>query len=175
MTEELPYYFIPDPPDSISGVTILVRMIDGLGFRFRWATEGLRDSDFILKHDAKSKNIKELIEHIWGLINWINISLTGVSDNRTEEIHSQRKSVLEMIVELRKTLLSMNDEELQNSRINNHSFWHFINGPITDAFTHVGQINSLRRLAGNPTPKTNVFKGTPPLRNPANPKNAQDK
>jgi hypothetical protein len=46
--------------------------------------------------------------------------------------------------------------------IDGRPFWHVINGPIADALTHVGQVNSFRRLAGNPTPKANVFLGLPP-------------
>jgi hypothetical protein len=46
--------------------------------------------------------------------------------------------------------------------IDGRPFWHIINGPISDALSHVGQINSFRRLAGNPTPKANVFTGSPP-------------
>jgi len=162
MMDELPYYRIPDPPETISGASILVRMIDGLGFRFRWATENLRDNDFCFRPAAQSKSIEELIHHIWGLVNWINLSLTGTKTNRPNEIISARKSVLDMLVALRNASLSMTDEELQNASIDNHSFWHFINGPIADALTHVGQINSFRRIAGNPTPKANVFRGLPP-------------
>jgi len=34
-----------------------------------------------------------------------------------------------------------------------------INGPLADALTHVGQINSFRRINGNPCKKVNVFNG----------------
>ncbi len=37
-----------------------------------------------------------------------------------------------------------------------------LNGPISDALTHVGQVNSFRRLSGNPVYGANVFTGTPP-------------
>jgi hypothetical protein len=67
-----------------------------------------------------------------------------------------------MIFALRDVLVSMNDKELMSITINKKPFWHIINGPIADALTHVGQINSFRRLAGNPTPKVNVFIGLPP-------------
>lgn len=33
-----------------------------------------------------------------------------------------------------------------------------LQGPILDAFTHVGQLSMLRRLAGSPTPPTNYIK-----------------
>lgn len=163
MREELPYYNIPDPPDTVSGASVLARMVDGLGFRFRWATEGLRESDYTFRPDEQCMSIQEQTEHIWGLVNRIILSLTGDRKDRPDTIDLIRKSVLEMIVELRKSLLSMGDDELKNARIHDHSFWHLINGPVVDALTHVGQINMTRRLAGNPTPDVNVFTGNPNL------------
>ena len=38
--------------------------------------------------------------------------------------------------------------------------WNLINGPISDAIYHTGQIISFRRTSGNPVPKgVNVFLG----------------
>ena len=37
----LPYYQIPDYPSSYNAATVAARTIDGLGFRYYWATEGL--------------------------------------------------------------------------------------------------------------------------------------
>ncbi|MBN1292486.1 MAG: hypothetical protein JXB48_11660 [Candidatus Latescibacteria bacterium] len=161
MHEEMPYHTIPDPPDTITGLTVLIRLIDGLGFRFRWATEGLRGEDCRFKPDPRCMSIKELIEHIWGLVNWIRLSITGIKQSRPEEVHFVRKSILDMIVELRRIFLSMSEDDLNEIRIHDHSFWHIINGPLSDALTHVGQINILRRLSGNPTPDVNVFTGKP--------------
>jgi len=161
MTEELPFYHLPDPPDTVSGASVLVRMVDSLGFRFRWATEGLGEIDYTFRPDEQCMSIREQTEHIWGLVNWIILSLTGDRKDRPETIELVRKSVLDMIVELRKLFLSMTEEELKHARIHDHSFWHVINGPVADALTHVGQINMIRRLAGNPTPDVNVFTGKP--------------
>jgi len=157
-----PYYQIPDPPEVISGALILVRMIDGLGFRFKWATENLRDEDFNFRPNSEIMSISELVEHIWGLVNWAKISIAGRGENKPKEITAVRQSVLDIFLELRQSLFSISEAELRNITIDNQTFWHIINGPLADALTHIGQINSFRRLAGNPTPKVNVFKGTPP-------------
>ena len=39
--EKLPYYQIPEPSTEYTAGTSASRMVDGLGFRFFWATEGL--------------------------------------------------------------------------------------------------------------------------------------
>ena len=61
-----------------------------------------------------------------------------------------------------KKMKKLCDEDLKGIIIKGRPFWHIINGPIADALTHVGQINSFRRLVGNPTPKAQVFLGIPP-------------
>lgn len=156
------YYKIPQYPETTSGTTILVRLLDGLGFRFRWSTEGLRNNDYNFRPASDCMSIKELIQHIWGLINWVGISMGHIEFKRKEDPLLIRKSVLEMIYALRESLISLNDEELSGVTINGKPFWHIINGPLADALTHVGQINSFRRIAGNPTPKARVFLGAPP-------------
>ncbi len=39
-------------------------------------------------------------------------------------------------------------------------FWHTLNGPISDALYHTGQLVVFRRASGNPmNPKVSVFMG----------------
>ena len=156
------YHRIPKPPEDVSGTTVLIRLLDGLGFRFRWATEGLREIDYSFRPGQDCMSIEELMRHIWGLVNWVCQSMNTVRFPKQDDIQDTRISILEMITTLREALYSMNDEELSNITIEGKQFWHIINGPIAVALTHVGQINSFRRLAGNPTPRANVFLGLPP-------------
>ena len=152
---------IPPYPDSISGTTVLVRLLDVLGFRFRWSTEGLSDDDYGFRPAPECMSIEELVRHVWGLVNWVGLSM-GLDDFELgDDVARTRESVLEMIHVLRGGLNFMSDEELEEITIREMLFWHIINGPLSDALTHVGQINSFRRLAGNPTPKANVFTGKP--------------
>ena len=63
----LPYREIPDYPETYNACTVAARMVDGLGFRYYWATEGLRPEDLRYKpsHDARSAD--ETLDHIYGL------------------------------------------------------------------------------------------------------------
>ena len=45
---ELPYKEIPSYPANYTQGTVISRMIDGLGYRYYWATENLRDWILIL-------------------------------------------------------------------------------------------------------------------------------
>jgi hypothetical protein len=156
------FYEIPDYPENISGTSVLVRLLDGLGFRFRWSTEGLSDEDYEFRPAPDCMSIEELVRHVWGLVNWVCQSTLSERFKKQDDISLVRRSVLEMTYALREALLSMSDEELAVIQIRERPFWHIVNGPVADALTHVGQINSFRRLAGNPTPKANVFLGLPP-------------
>jgi hypothetical protein len=107
-------------------------------------------------------SIEELVRHVWGLVNWVCLSMGLEGFKRGDDIYVTRGRILEIIQALRAAMNSMSEEELRSVTVEGRPFWHIINGPISDALTHVGQINSFRRLAGNPTPKANVFVGSPP-------------
>ena len=139
-----------------------MRFLDGLGFRFRWSTEGLSDDDYGFRPAPDCMSVRELVRHVWGLVNWVCLSMGIDEYKRGDDIVLIRGSVLEMIHALREALASMSAADRRGITIEGRPFWHIINGPISDALTHVGQINSFRRLAGNPTPKANVFVGSPP-------------
>jgi hypothetical protein len=156
------FHEIPDYPENMSGTSVLVRLLDGLGFRFRWSTEGLSHENYQFRPAPDCMSVEELVKHVWGLVNWVCQSMRLNKFGKQDDISLVRRSVLEMIHALREALLSMSDEELAAIQIRELPFWHIVNGPLADALTHIGQINSFRRLAGNPTPKANVFRGLPP-------------
>ena len=156
------FYRIPPYPDAVSGTTVLVRLLDGLGFRFRWSTEGLSEEDYGFRPAPDCMSIEELVGHVWGLVNWVSQSVELDGFKPGDDPAITRWRVLETIHALRQELNSMSNGDLNEITIRGRPFWHIINGPLSDALTHVGQINSFRRLAGNPTPKASVFTGTPP-------------
>ena len=158
----IPYESVETYPEKISATAIMIRMLDGLGFRFRYATEGftLQDDQFSPGHDCRT--IGEIIEHIWGLLNWMCQNIFGEEETRPTEIALQRTHALELIIKLRTYFAQIDDTTLVRLTIANLPFWHMINGPLSDALTHTGQINTLRRLAGNLPIKTRPFLMTKP-------------
>ncbi len=168
MSDQLGYHDIPSPPEKINASSILVRMIDGLLFRYKWATEDLHTKDLEFRPCESSMNMIELLNHIVQLANMIESSFQGLAYSRIEnipELYMLRRVTIDKLENSRKLLLAMSAEDLFQLRVQStkypkgYSFWHLINGPIADALTHVGQITSWRRINGNPVPKVNVFLG----------------
>jgi len=162
MKDELPFYHIDSYPAQVTGPSVLTRLLDGLGFRFRWATHDLTDQDYAFSPGEGVQSIGQLVGHIWGLTNWVSMAVFGQGETRPVAPQEQRAHALQMLHRLREQFVTMDDHTLAEITIDGHPFWHILNGPLADALTHVGQINVLRRLAGNPTPKAGVFTGEPP-------------
>src|SRR5882724_2026265 len=93
LDNKLPYSEIPTNADKYTAGNVASRLIDGLGFRFYWATDGLRDEDLIFKPNKETRSTIETIEHIY------EMSLM-ISNAATETIntfdHSPRLSFNEM-------------------------------------------------------------------------------
>src|SRR5579863_6243043 len=74
--DSLPYAAFPPAPDHYSAGTAVSRLIDGLGFRYYWATEGLRPIDLSFRPGPEARTSQETLEHIYSLSNMI-IAVSG--------------------------------------------------------------------------------------------------
>jgi hypothetical protein len=171
--ETLPYREIPTYPASYTAENAVARMIDGLGFRYYWATDGLRPEDLAYRPSKEARSSEETIDHILGLAIILINSLKDQANVRSGEETSnlsfevKRKRTLETLWEASE-LLKKKDAKLKKHKIvfqngdnkTEFPFWNMINGPIADALWHVGQIVSFRRASGNPfNSKASVLTG----------------
>ena len=171
--EKLPFYDITEIPNEINSTNIIIRMIEGLGFRYHWATENITEKDLKYRPSKDAMSNYETIEHIYDLSNTIynsSKSLPKIKSKKKTSLDfiSLRKETLNNLKLTREVFKSFNDEDLKNVKIifqgnsGNYEFpiWNLINGPISDAIYHTGQLVSFRRTSGNPIPKgVNVFLG----------------
>ena len=159
--EILPYYEIPEHADSYTAGSVASRMLDGLGFRYYWATEGLRVEDLAYKPSESGRTSAETIDHLYGLSNFILNSISTEKSNDKDEVLTfieKRKQTLLNIKKASEVLRTVDDvSQFDNDRF---PFWNIINGPTSDALWHCGQVVMLRRASGNPfNSKVNVFSG----------------
>lgn len=160
----LPYAALSDPPADIAATTVLQRLIDGLGFRYHWATEGIEDQDLSFQPSQTSMSVGELFEHVLQLVARIRSSLGAAHGAAADPTDAAaiRSETLAGLAAIRDRLQAMGDADLADCTINDRPFWYLINGPIADALTHVGQIAGWRRIMGKPVAKANVVLGQPP-------------
>lgn len=170
--DALPYRELPPAPAELRGATALVRLVDGLGFRYRWATEGLRDEHLAFRSAPDAMTLGEVLDHMLRLVEWVERTVAQDSARRREprpdRVDALRRRTLEALLALRAHLLETSDERLAALTITGsrsrgpQPFWSAINGPLADFLTHVGQVTTWRRQAGAPAPAADVFRGLPP-------------
>ncbi len=167
----LPYYEVPEYYSEYTVGTVVARMIDGLGFRYRWATEDLRPEDLTYKISEDGRTSEQTIDHILGLTRVIVNSTLKISTDFTIEqakltYEQKRKETLDNLYKSSQILQKA--ESLEEFQVNfvskrgksEYPFWNQLNGPIADAIWHCGQIVSMRRASGNPiNSKVNFLQG----------------
>ena len=159
-----PYYYeIPPYPDSFSAANVAARLIDGVGFRYYWATDGLREKDLAFRPNDEARTSLETLQHIYGLsLNIVRatqmIPNEGGGNASQLSYEELRNGTLENLRTASEILKSSSDDDLKNYKIifkgrNGSSelpFWNLLNGQIADALWHIGQVVSFRRSSGNP-------------------------
>ena len=172
--QDKPYYYqIPDTPAEYSATTVAARLVDGLGFRFFWATEGITAKDLEYKPVNDSRTMMETIEHINGLttvlLNAVNKRPTVSGGAPVKLSFAELREKILVNIKTASDILKTSDARLEDFDMvferpagkQEYPFWNLINGPIADALWHVGQVVTFRRSAGNPLPKgVNVLTGT---------------
>jgi len=164
--DSLPYATFPPAPDHYSAGTVASRLLDGLGFRYYWATEGLRPIDLTFKPSPEARTSQETLEHIYYLSNII-ISLFGVNQipaDQYKTFEELRKATLENFKKASSIIVGYSNGDMEKLNVafgdKKLPFWNMINGPISDCLWHIGQVVSFRRSSGNPfSNKVELFLG----------------
>lgn len=168
---DLSYATIPEAPENFTAGAVVSRIIDGLGFRYYWASEGLTADDLKYTPGNDGRSLEQTINHIYGLSDMILNAAKNSPNDRTTATKKmspmeQRKKTLENLKEASVLFAASTDLNSHNIIFENKKgtttfpFWNGLNGPVEDAIWHAGQLVVLRRSAGNPiNSKVNVFLG----------------
>lgn len=162
ISQELPFSDISKVEKDYTAGNVAARMVEGLGFRYYWATEGLSSDDLKYKPSESGRSSAETIKHIYDLSLFMTkfLKLTPETTESTN-LEELRSASLFNFKAASLLLKSMNSSDFQNYKMGDITSWHLINGPIADALWHTGQVVMLRRASGNPLPTgVNVLMGT---------------
>ena len=165
---------ISEYPIEINNGNIISRMINGLGYRYYWATEKLRENDLRYRPSNDAYSTKETMVHIFTLSKTLyNTTLSKINERPDIDIPGDyeniRNETLQFLEKASKNFSNLNSEELNQMKIKfnrggtikSFPIWNLLNGPIADAIYHTGQIVSFRRTTGNPIDSSvNVFMGS---------------
>jgi len=165
--DKIPYYEIPAYSESYTAGTVAARQVDGLGFRFYWASHGLTEKDLAFKPSDSVRTTGETVHHIYTLSKIIvNATIKKANIKGEEEVLTFEEKRKKILINLKTAadILRASDDISQFNIIFGERvipFWNNINGPIADAIWHSGQIASFRRTTGNPI-NSNIshFNGT---------------
>lgn len=152
----LPYHEIPDHPTAYTSGSVAARMVDGLGFRFYWASYDLTKEDLAYKISKDARSAGETIDHIYDLSKVIlNSTLKQLNkrEAETEMTFEEKRAKTLINLQTAADILRESDDNSQYEIIFGEQkipFWNTINGPIADAIWHCGQLVSYRRANGNP-------------------------
>ncbi|MBS1505364.1 MAG: hypothetical protein JSS79_01850 [Bacteroidetes bacterium] len=168
---ELPYAEIPALPEKFSAGTVAARVIDGLGFRYYWATDGLRKEDLAFKPNADARTTEETLAHVYEMsFLVVNATLKKVNvpgQDKKLPFAEMRKATLENFKTAADNLRTATETQMKEfnfiyfdhgNKIE-YPFWNLINGPIEDCLWHIGQVVSFRRSSGNPFREVDLFLG----------------
>ena len=167
--KQLPFFEIGSYSSDYSPTNIVSRMIEGLGYRFYWATESLLEKDLNYKPSDDSRSTFEVIKHIYDLSSAMVLTMEGkevMYDQDKLSYEALREKTLNNLLAVYQSLKDIKDFSSLTIILNRNGekmtfpFWNMINGPISDAIWHSGQVVANRRASGNPiNPKVNVFIG----------------
>lgn len=171
--EPIPFHEISEAPQEITPSTVLLRMTQGLGYRFYWASKDLTPNDLEYRPSPEASSSLETLQHIYGLSDMIkNATLAQHSQrplkNIPEDYTALRRATLENLAAAAAVFSKDASQPLEQMSIvidrgeKSYTFplWNLINGPLSDAIYHTGQLVSFRRTTGNPIDSgVNVFMG----------------
>jgi hypothetical protein len=171
--KSLPYHQIPEYYDTYSPGNVTARLIDGLGYRYYWASESLKQEDLDYMPSEDGQSMISTIEHVLGLSKTILNCVNAKPNIRPVEEHDlsyseMRQQTLNNLWTASQKFQTMSSIELEACKVvfqrgdkqSEFPFWNLVNGQISDAIYHTGQMVSFRRTTGNPlNSNVNVFIG----------------
>jgi hypothetical protein len=144
LTDKLHYSEIPAIATKYTAGNVASRLIDGLGFRFYWETDRLREQDLTYNPDKQTRTTIETIEHIYEMSSMIDNAATQTINTPDQSpilpFNETWRKTLENFSAASNILRNSSDEDLtrytlkfkQEEELIEYPFWNHLIGPISD-------------------------------------------
>jgi len=133
-------------------VSLLRHTVATLAYRGGKAVRGAPPEFASYRASDTSRTALQILAHINDLLDWMDSFLTGVNTWQASEPAGWADEVVRFHSSLARV-----DQRLSGPLPADVSLERLFQGPVADAFTHVGQLTMLRRIAGAPVRGENYY------------------
>ncbi len=130
---------------------LLQHFLAALAYRTQKALRGAPDGFAVLRIGPTTRTPHELLWHMTGLIGYARTMLHGGTFTPPGVSFAQE------ITRFHDTLAALHADFGNETLVARISDQQFLQGPLSDAMTHAGQLAMLRRLAGSPVASENFI------------------
>lgn len=146
----------PFPPRD-SARQLLRHFVAALAYRFHKAVAGAPEAFGALEAGHGVRSPCDLVHHVNGVLGYAREMLRGAEvtvlfPHPLLDLTGEIDALHAMLSEIDALLLDP-DLEVPAERLE-----RLLQGPLSDAMTHVGQLALLRRVAGDPVPSENFYR-----------------
>jgi hypothetical protein len=131
---------------------LLQHFLAALAYRTQKALRGAPADFADFRVGPTSRTPKELVWHMTGVIGYARTMLHG-----GRFAPPALPTFAEEVVRFHDTLAALSSDFADGSLVARISDQQFLQGPLSDAMTHAGQLAMLRRLAGSPVASENFI------------------
>ena len=132
----------------------LRHLVASLTFRFEHVTEGVPDDFGDFTAGAEVRTPCDVVRHMSGLVLFVHEQFVAFQRERLEPLPwaEEKARFLETL-----TLVNADFDTGTLREDATLSLERVLQGPLTDVATHIGQLATLRRLAGSPVTKVSYI------------------
>jgi hypothetical protein len=132
---------------------ILRRLLASLAYRTRHAVNEAPIGFDEFEAGMDSRTPLEILNHINGILAW-----TKDLYLKNKPAPSEDLSWMEAVEKFHQRLRRLDRVLIESPSPDDDTVLRIVHGPLSDAFTHVGQLLTLRRLFGSPVPSVSYFR-----------------
>jgi hypothetical protein len=134
--------------------------VEAIGYRFNPDTLGIEPAHHDIRQHPVANSTRELVQHKRNIIQVTTCCVEGRDIVRSD---LDGPGVLEAISQLHHAIAQRDEPALGAVRSpGDRSPFLLINGPLADALTHIGQLNTYKRVIGIESPASGYMDGKAP-------------